>query len=114
MLKEALYNGKILLFGEYGIIQDSMGLSIPYDYYKGSLKFDLSNEEAKSSNESLIKFRDYLNNNLELSSILNVDQFTSDLESGMFFDSSIPQGYGVGSSGAIVAAIYDGYAIKKI
>jgi mevalonate kinase len=33
---------------------------------------------------------------------------------GMFFDSSIPQGYGVGSSGALVAAIYDKYAKDKI
>ena len=34
--------------------------------------------------------------------------------SGMYFDSSIPQGYGVGSSGALVAAIYDKYAHEKI
>jgi mevalonate kinase len=32
----------------------------------------------------------------------------------MYFDSSIPQGYGVGSSGALVAAIYDKYAQNKI
>ena len=32
----------------------------------------------------------------------------------MFFDSSIPQGYGVGSSGALVAAFYDRFAINKI
>ena len=32
----------------------------------------------------------------------------------MHFDSSIPQGYGVGSSGALVAAIYDKYADDKI
>ena len=32
----------------------------------------------------------------------------------MYFDSSIPQGYGVGSSGALVAAVYDKYAFDKI
>jgi len=32
----------------------------------------------------------------------------------MYFDSSIPQGYGVGSSGALVAAIYDKYSVNKI
>jgi len=37
-----------------------------------------------------------------------------DVDSGMYFDSSIPQGYGVGSSGALVAAIYDKYAENKI
>ncbi len=37
-----------------------------------------------------------------------------DIATGMYFDSSIPQGYGVGSSGALVAAIYDKYAQDKI
>ena len=32
----------------------------------------------------------------------------------MHFDSTIPQGYGVGSSGALVAAFYDKYAKDKI
>ena len=33
-----LFYSKILLFGEYGIIEDSKGLSIPYNFYKGALK----------------------------------------------------------------------------
>ena len=33
-----LFYAKILLFGEYGIIEDSKGLSIPYNFYKGALK----------------------------------------------------------------------------
>ena len=37
----------------------------------------------------------------------------NDLSNGMYFDSTIPQGYGVGSSGALVAAFYDRYAINK-
>jgi mevalonate kinase len=39
--------------------------------------------------------------------------FKKDVENGMYFDSSIPQGYGVGSSGALVASIYDKYAANK-
>ncbi|MCB0472204.1 MAG: mevalonate kinase, partial [Flavobacteriaceae bacterium] len=41
-------------------------------------------------------------------------EFKRDIDRGMYFDSSIPQGYGVGSSGALVAAIYDKYADDKI
>ncbi len=37
-MKGPLFYSKILLFGEYGIIQDSKGLSIPYNFYKGALK----------------------------------------------------------------------------
>ena len=32
MIKDSLYYAKILLFGEYGIIENSMGLSIPYHF----------------------------------------------------------------------------------
>ena len=44
----------------------------------------------------------------------NLEVLKTDVERGMYFDSSIPQGYGVGSSGALVAAIYDKYANNKI
>ena len=57
MLKESLYYSKILLFGEYGIIEDSMGLSIPYSDYNG--KFLISNdnnEESRKSNSQLNGF----------------------------------------------------------
>jgi mevalonate kinase len=56
-MKGPLFYSKILLFGEYGIIQDSKGLSIPYNFYNGALKSDENpTEEAKilaNSPESL-------------------------------------------------------------
>ena len=39
-MKGPLFYSKILLFGEYGIIKDSKGLSIPYNFYNGALKMD--------------------------------------------------------------------------
>src|SRR5699024_9945083 len=44
----------------------------------------------------------------------DLEALATDVNNGLYFDSSIPQGYGVGSSGALVAAIYDKYAINKI
>ena len=44
----------------------------------------------------------------------DIDLLKKHVDEGMYFDSSIPQGYGVGSSGALVAAIYDKYASNKI
>ena len=44
----------------------------------------------------------------------DITKLKKDIEKGLYFDSSIPQGYGVGSSGALVAAIYDKYASDKI
>lgn len=117
-MKGPLFYSKILLFGEYGIIEDSKGLSIPYNFYKGALKSEenLTNE-AKKSNESLVRFAEYLeklqSEQPELVTF-DIDTLKQDVANGMYFDSSIPQGYGVGSSGALVAAIYDKYALNKI
>ena len=117
-MKGPLFYSKILLFGEYGIIKDSKGLSIPYNFYNGALKVDENpSEESKKSNASLRKFVSYLEQ-LEKDQpelvTFNMSVLKADVERGMYFDSSIPQGYGVGSSGALVAAIYDKYADNKI
>jgi mevalonate kinase len=114
-MKGPLFYAKILLFGEYGIIKDSKGLAIPYNSYNGALKSDLNlSGEAKKSNEKLAKFYSYLKNTSTDLVSFNFKNFKKDIDSGMYFDSSIPQGYGVGSSGALVASIYDQYAEDKI
>ena len=117
-MKGPLFYSKILLFGEYGIIKDSKGLSIPYNFYNGALKVDENpSQEAIKSNLNLKKFVVYLeqlqNDPSDLVTF-NLDVLKTDVARGMYFDSSIPQGYGVGSSGALVAAIYDKYANNKI
>lgn len=119
MLKDSLYYAKILLFGEYGIIEDSMGLSIPYHFYKGKLLQidDQSDEKQVKSNESLVNYLGYLRQseaNGTLPCRMDLAKLEKDLQNGLYFDSSIPQGFGVGSSGALVAAIYDAYAIDKV
>ncbi len=118
-MKGPLFYAKILLFGEYGIIKDSKGLAIPYNMYQGALKCDgsSSSESALESNANLRKYYVYLKNLMDKELSLNVfdlKRFKEDLEAGMYFDSSIPQGYGVGSSGALVASVYDKYAFNKI
>lgn len=119
MIKESLFYAKILLFGEYGIIEDSMGLSIPYNYYKGKLSFEQDADEdfIRQSNQDLMKYFNYLKESQEAGTLLaefDLDHFESDLAKGMHFNSSIPQGFGVGSSGALVAAVYNRYAKNKL
>jgi len=117
-MKGPLFYSKILLFGEYGIIKDSRGLSIPYNFYNGALKIDeLDTTEKSKSNEQLLAFTEHLDTlNAQNQPIVTFDikALQQDVKQGMYFDSSIPQGYGVGSSGALVAAIYDKYALDKI
>ena len=114
-MKGPLFYAKILLFGEYGIIKDSKGLAIPYNAYRGALKTSKKLEGVLAkSNQNLLRFYNYLAQLNSDKVSFNLEAFKKDIDNGMYFDSSIPQGYGVGSSGALVASIYDEYANDKI
>jgi mevalonate kinase len=113
-MKAPLFYSKILLFGEYGIIKNSKGLSIPYNSFKGGLKIgDVNSKIVNQSNRNLQLFRDFLSDIDSSIVAFDLKKMNNDLSNGMYFDSTIPQGYGVGSSGALVAAFYDRYAINK-
>ncbi len=45
---------------------------------------------------------------------MDLKKLRKDIQKGIFFHSNIPNGYGVGSSGALVASIYDKYAKNKL
>ena len=114
-MKGPLFYAKILLFGEYGIIKNSKGLSIPYNHFKGGLQIpDLPTGAQLKSHQQLLAFADYLKQMDNDLVQFDWNRFEADLNQKMIFESSIPQGYGVGSSGALVASIYEQYAINRI
>ena len=117
-MKGPLFYAKILLFGEYGIIKNSKGLAIPYNAAKGALKIDQRpSEKAVNSNKKLAEYAIYLEQLQDRDPqkfSFDIERLNIDIAKGMYFDSSIPQGYGIGSSGALVAAIYSNYSNEKI
>ncbi len=117
-----VYYAKIMLFGEYSVICNSMGLTIPYAHFKGELnflnKFRYTDYDFAVRSNRLLKeyynFLEGLNGHDGFSCEIDLKALKKDLNKGLYFESSIPQGYGIGSSGALVAAIYDKYALSKI
>jgi mevalonate kinase len=110
MDNKASFCSKILLFGEYSVINNSQGLSIPYPLFEGNLAFRRDNTVA--IDPELKAFSLYLKQLAESNQLLfqfDLSSFEFDISQGLYFDSSIPQGYGVGSSGALVAAIFARY-----
>ena len=109
------YHGKLVLFGEYSMIFGSEALLIPYYSVSGewSSVINRPSERAFESNDNIRKFYDYLHDNDDFR-ILDLRRFEMELNAGLFFDSNIPLGYGVGSSGALTAAIYDRYKLTEI
>ncbi len=106
-------SSKVLLFGEYTLMSGSMALSVPYRSLYGQLLFD--GESGKSSHYSTNYLLDYLDflKKKGVGSLIDISDFENDIENGLFFETNIPISYGLGSSGSIVASIYESYALEK-
>lgn len=121
-LSKDVFYAKVMLFGEYSVICDSMGLTMPYTHFTGELSFIQDEkytdcEYALRSNQMLKDFRNYLEDISDKGALLcdfDMEAYRQDLRRGLYFESSIPQGYGMGSSGALVAALYSRYAKDRI
>ena len=112
-MSKSVYNSKILLFGEYSIVLNSFGFVIPYRLYRGSLKLNAANKD-RDSQKKILEFTEYLK--IKDKNLPDLDwlKINNDIKNNLFFESNIPQGYGLGSSGALVAAFYNRYVKKKI
>lgn len=87
-----------------------MALLIPYSLFEGKLTFRRDNTTV--IDPELKAFSLYLKQQIDSGQFnfpLDLSSFEFDISQGLYFDSTIPQGYGVGSSGALVAAIFDRY-----
>lgn len=106
------YPAKLILFGEYTVINNSEALAIPFRLFDGKWEFDSQNlSSAKDSSEKLFEILSYLErNNFEGLDLLT---FKTDITNGIWFNSNIPFGYGLGSSGSLSAAIYDRYVVER-
>ena len=99
-----VYPSKVLLFGEYTVIHGGDSLAIPL--YKKTANWDYDDLEFESR-ESIDSFIDYL----VVNGIgeINLEVFSEEWNNGLFLESNIPSGYGAGSSGSLVAAVYDSF-----
>lgn len=98
---------KVLLAGEYTVISDGEALAIPFPQFKGHFEF-----RPASNQNSLIQLMNYLQEN-GMEQYFNLQEMHKDIQKGLFYNADIPIGYGLGSSGALIAALYDQYAISK-
>ncbi|MDP2337779.1 MAG: hypothetical protein Q8N05_15305 [Bacteroidota bacterium] len=113
---EASFPSKLLLFGEYGLMFDAMALSVPFNRFSGYLDLDADQSHQESSAE-IRKFYEHLktgDSSLNLHFSFNLDRLEEDIQNGLYFNSNIPQQYGVGSSGALVAALFSRYTACSV
>ena len=109
------YYSKVILFGEYSMIFDSTALMVPLRQFSAQWRFasHLLAQGSAASNASLQRFADYLSTLDGVKDNFDLQRFNHDLYYNLFLDSNVPSGYGLGSSGTLVAAVYDAYANQK-
>ena len=93
-----------------------MALSIPFPKFSGFLDFDTDQSQPKSTAE-IRKFFGHLksgHSSQKLNFAFDQESLENDLVRNLYFNSNIPQQYGVGSSGALVAALFSKYATHSI
>lgn len=101
-----IYPSKLLLFGEYTVLCGSQALALPLNHWHGKWT-NVSMPDAEQLN-SIVAYSSWLSANQLISSAVQ-QQMIADVEAGWIYTADIPIGYGLGSSGAYVAAIYDRY-----
>jgi mevalonate kinase len=102
-----IYPAKLLLFGEYSVLSESQALAVPVDAWSGYWSDSHANTHG-----SPVDFFNWLKNNAIVDEVVQ-SHMIEDFEKGWTFESTIPVGHGVGSSGAYVAAVYDRYLLER-
>lgn len=102
------YPSKLLLFGEYTVINGGRALATPFGRYHGHW------QQGNKPDRELLQLIDYLDAVAGIEDWLDRKRFRQAVQDGWHVVSNIPIGYGLGSSGALCAAVYDRFAIDKI
>ena len=110
------YWSKVILFGEYSMIFDSNALLVPLKSFsaKWTREGDASEEAICFSRRELSFFCEFLRKDGRLSSDIDCGAMEKDLHDGWWLASDVPVGYGLGSSGTVVVAVYDRFARNRI
>jgi mevalonate kinase len=115
---EKRYYAKVMLAGEYGVIAGSEGITVPFRKFSARLAVregDTQDPMIINSVSSLRKLLIYIRSLPKNSFYASPDteEFEGILKKGYYIDSSIPHGYGIGSSGAVSALVYDRFFNKE-
>lgn len=107
---------KILLFGEYTVLRGSAALALPFPMFGGHWAFREKRgpHEGQQQLWGWLTYLQDLQKQGKLLHDLDLILLEEDLERGMYFESNIPTGYGLGSSGALCAALFTRYVLKPI
>jgi mevalonate kinase len=104
---DRFFSAKLLLFGEHILLRGATAFAVPAPLFRGYWSKEKGPEEALGK----LQFQKSIGH---LSAELPIDlpRVKADQLEGWYFASNIPQGYGLGSSGAFCAGLLHRYGTK--
>lgn len=104
------FPAKVLLFGEHFLLRGAAALSAPVLRFYGHWAWADPNRATPVQG----RLREFAQSNaLKSVDSLEHQAFANELSRGLWFRSIVPNGYGLGSSGVLCAAVYDRYCREK-
>jgi mevalonate kinase len=105
---------KLLLFGEFSVLQGSSALTLPlYDYSAKLLLPSDKDEPNTFSNTHIKNFWQFLKTQ-HFEAFIDLEKLQHYLNQGLYLKSNIPQGYGLGSSASLCVAILKAFGTSEI
>lgn len=104
---------KLLLFGEYVTLIGGTALALPISRFSTAWATEPKNTAAQEPLFGLLGYLKSLSAQGDLMARCDFDAFEQALKNGYWLSSNVPQGYGLGSSGAVVAAVYRDFCEKQ-
>ncbi len=111
-MKTSPIPAKVLIFGEYITLIGGTAVARPLDLFSTRWTNNIENKGAQKPLYGLLDYLRNLDKNGELRVNCDFNAFENCLKNGFWLESTIPQGYGLGSSGAVVAAVYRDFCEK--
>jgi mevalonate kinase len=119
MTPRVSYPSKVMLVGEYGVVVGGAGLTIPFRRFHARVRSmeDIPEDKQEEAFQSIRFLKDLFNHIRDkgegaFHAAPDLEIFSSRLED-QWLEMNIPLGYGLGSSGAVSAAIYDLFFAKS-
>jgi mevalonate kinase len=111
-----MFPSKIILFGEYATLVGAPALALPLTQYsaKWSRAADARATSSRNALWQVFLYLEHLKTQKKLLADLDFTAFSAALNAGFWIESNIPNGYGLGSSGAVVAAVYNEFCAAPV
>ncbi len=105
-----MFPAKAILFGEYAVVLGQKALAAPVRRFAGSWK----NAPAAEAEKRQMRLGELARSEAARSVGIDQKRLEKALADGLFFESNIPTGYGLGSSGAVTAAVFRDFSSEKM